>query len=122
MMSGIKGKNTRPEMAVRGYLHSKGFRFRLHDKKLPGNPDLVLKKHNLLIFVHGCYWHRHEKCKYAYNPKSRRAFWEKKFADNVERDQKNTLNLRRSGWRVFILWECAIRHDVDVNLKTLFNS
>jgi len=109
MMAGIKGKDTRPEMLLRRSLHRMGFRFRLHDSRLPGHPDLCLRKHNAVILVHGCYWHRHEDCRFATTPKSREEFWLKKFATNIERDARNQQALRDQGWRVGIVWECALR-------------
>lgn len=109
MMAGIKGKDTRPEMLLRRSLHRMGFRFRLHTSKLPGHPDLCLRKHNAVIFVHGCYWHRHENCRFATTPKSREDFWLKKFATNIERDARKQKALRDQGWRVAIVWECALR-------------
>ena len=110
-MSGIRGKDTRPERIVRSGLHRIGFRFRLHDKKLPGSPDLVLPKHSAVIFVHGCYWHRHQGCRYATTPSTRPEFWQAKFQGNVERDRRNQRELMEAGWRVFIVWECALRND-----------
>jgi len=109
MMSGITSKNTLPELTVRKALHKAGYRYRLHYKALPGKPDLVMPKYKLSIFVHGCFWHRHTGCKYAYQPKTRREFWEKKFQSNVARDQKNITNLTSKGWRTLIIWECFIR-------------
>lgn len=109
MMSGISSKNTQPELTVRKVLHKAGYRFRLHYKALPGKPDLVLPKYKLSIFVHGCFWHRHIGCKYAYQPKTRIEFWEKKFNANVTRDKKNIANLTNGGWRVLIIWECFIK-------------
>ena len=111
MMSGIRGKDTRPELLVRRQLHRLGFRFRLHDPRLPGKPDLVLRKHSAVIFVHGCYWHRHEGCRYATTPATRREFWLSKFAANVQRDLRDQAALRTEGWRVFVIWECALRRD-----------
>ncbi|WP_081986545.1 very short patch repair endonuclease [Chitinibacter sp. ZOR0017] len=109
MMSGIRGKNTKPELLVRSFLHAQGFRFRLHRKDLPGGPDIVLPKYHVCIFVHGCFWHRHPDCRLASTPKSRQEFWEPKFAGNVERDTRNQAALLASGWRVVILWECGLR-------------
>lgn len=109
MMAGIRGKNTTPEVRLRKALHQAGFRFRLHGSKLPGNPDLVLARYRAAIFVHGCFWHRHEGCRNASMPKSNADFWEAKFARNVERDAANIGALARSGWRVCTVWECAIR-------------
>ncbi len=108
MMAGIKGKDTRPEMIVRRFLHSEGFRYRVHDSKLPGKPDVVLPKYKLAIFVHGCFWHRHRGCKYATNPDQNRAQWQEKFRQNIERDQKQVKQLLDQGWRVLIIWECGL--------------
>ncbi|MBU1364884.1 MAG: very short patch repair endonuclease [Gammaproteobacteria bacterium] len=120
MMSGIRGKDTRPEMAVRRFLHRAGLRFRLHDRSLPGAPDLVFPRHGAVVFVHGCYWHRHEGCKYASTPASNVEFWQRKFAGNVRRDRDTVHMLIKSGWRVFILWECAFRYpEFDVMLAWL---
>lgn len=109
MMSGIKNKNTRPEIFVRKYLHAKAFRFRLHVADLPGKPDLVLPKHKLCIFVHGCFWHRHEGCRYATTPATRTEFWTKKLASNKQRDIRVKMQLLDAGWRVFEIWECGLR-------------
>jgi DNA mismatch endonuclease (patch repair protein) len=111
MMAGIKGANTKPERLVRSFLHRHGLRFRLHGKGLPGKPDLVLARHRAAVFVHGCFWHRHPGCKYAYNPKSNPDFWQKKFQENVRRDERKEEELRRAGWRVFIIWECQTRDE-----------
>jgi DNA mismatch endonuclease (patch repair protein) len=107
MMAAIKGKNTRPEIIVRKALHAAGFRFRLHDRKLPGKPDIVLRKHKTVIFVHGCFWHGHECEKFRW-PKTRKAWWRKKIEGNRKRDTKNTLELENNGWCVLSLWECAL--------------
>lgn len=109
LMAKVKGRNTSPEMKVRRALHSLGFRFRLHRKDLPGRPDIVLPRHRLVIFVHGCFWHRHPGCKMTTTPKTRRAFWEEKFATNVLRDQRNIDDLEKLGWRVATIWECETR-------------
>jgi DNA mismatch endonuclease, patch repair protein len=106
MMSGIRGKNTRPERAVRSYLHRAGLRFSLHRRDLPGNPDIVLSKYRTAIFVNGCFWHRHPGCRFAYWPKSNVKFWTDKIDSNVARDQQNWKRLTALGWRVFIVWEC----------------
>lgn len=108
MMSGIRGQNTEPERAVRSHLHRAGLRFRLHGKSLPGRPDVVLPKWNAVVFVHGCFWHRHPGCAKASVPSSNLAFWQAKFAANVERDERNRSQLRRLGWRVFTVWECRM--------------
>ena len=120
-MSAIKSKNTKPEIAVRKLLHSMGYRFRLHRKDLPGSPDIVLPKYKTVIFVHGCFWHRHQNCKYASNPKTRREFWEKKFKENIERDKKTQEKLKNLGWKTKIVWECEIK-DKDFDLNRLFKN
>lgn len=109
MMGGIRARNTRPEMRLRRALHALGFRFRLHAKELPGKPDLVLRKHGAVIFVHGCFWHRHRDCRLASTPASNSSFWADKFARNVERDRQAMEALRDMGWRVAIVWECGLR-------------
>jgi len=106
MMSGIRSKDTKPELIVRSVLHSLGYRFRLHRRDLPGSPDIVMPRHETVIFVHGCFWHRHTGCKFAYSPKSRMEFWEKKFEKNIERDRRVQRQLRQLGWRVIVVWEC----------------
>jgi len=106
-MSRIHSKNTKPEIIVRKWLWKNGYRYRLHRKDLPGKPDIVLAKYRAAIFVHGCFWHRH-KCKYGSEPKTNKDFWNKKLNDNVKRDRKNIENLKYSGWRVLIIWECEI--------------
>ncbi len=109
-MSRIKGKNTKPEMIVRSVCHEMGLRYRLHRKDLPGKPDLVFPKYRLCLFVHGCFWHRHPSCKYAYTPKSRLDFWLPKLAKNVDRDINAQRALEVSGWRVSIIWECQTKN------------
>lgn len=116
MMSGIKGRNTRPEVQVRSYLHARGLRFRLHRKDLPGSPDVVLSKYHVAVFVHGCFWHRHVDCKYTTSPSTRKEFWQGKFAGNIARDQRNVAALLESGWRVLIIWECGLREKADLSL------
>lgn len=108
MMSGIKGKNTKPELLVRSLLHRQGFRFRIHSKELPGKPDIVLAKYKAVIFVHGCFWHRHD-CKYFKWPKTRPEFWRAKIIRNVENDEMAIKSLKSQGWRICIIWECAIK-------------
>lgn len=105
-MSRIKGSDTNPELRVRSLLHGMGYRFRLHRRDLPGTPDIVLPKLRTAIFVHGCFWHRHPRCRYAYTPKSRVEFWQAKFSANVERDRRKLRALRNAGWRVIVVWEC----------------
>jgi len=108
MMSGIKGKNTKPELLVRRYLHRRGLRYRLHVKGLPGTPDLVLPKYRTVIFVHGCFWHQHLGCRYAAIPKTRQEFWLEKLTANRFRDLANESRLGALGWRVLTIWECEV--------------
>ena len=108
MMSAIRSKNTDPELRVRRHLHRSGLRFRLHDARLPGRPDIVLARYRTVIQVHGCFWHRHDRCEFAYTPSSNRRFWTKKFRENVERDARSERQLRELGWRVIVVWECEI--------------
>lgn len=112
IMSLVKGKNTRPEMLVRRLVHSAGFRYRLHDAKLPGKPDLVFSRKRKVIFVHGCFWHRHEGCALARIPKSNREFWLTKLEGNKVRDEKNVRKLHDAGWETLVVWECELR-DLD---------
>jgi len=109
-MSRIKGTNTKPEILVRSFLHKKGFRYSLHNSKLPGKPDICLSKYKAVIFVHGCFWHRHSRCKFAYIPKSRIDFWNRKFDENVKRDKRNQNELKKTCWRVYTIWECEVEH------------
>ena len=108
-MSKIRGSNTKPERIVRSMLHRMGFRFRLNTKALPGKPDIVLSRYKTAIFVHGCFWHRHPNCKYAYSPKSRKDFWNKKFESNVKRDRLVRAEIEKLGWHVITIWECELR-------------
>lgn len=123
-MSRIRSKDTTPEKRVRSALHRAGYRFRLHIKNLPGSPDIVLPKYKTVVFVNGCFWHRHPGCKYVYTPKSRIDFWEKKFQQNVERDQVKEHMLVEAGWRVLIVWECETKtmEKIAYALKPLFKS
>jgi len=105
-MSRIRGRDTAPEKTVRSVLHRIGCRFRLHRRDLPGSPDIVLPKYRTVVFVHGCFWHRHPSCRFAYTPKTRVRFWSRKFAENVERDRRVRRRLRDLGWRVIVIWEC----------------
>jgi len=115
MMSGIRHKDTRPELTLRRALHAAGIRYRLHVRSLPGQPDLVLPKYSAVCLVHGCYWHRHADCLYATTPATRPEFWKEKFRSNVERDRRQQRQLREMGWRVAVVWECALkRNKADV--------
>ncbi len=120
-MSRIKGRDTKPELQFRKLLHRAGFRFRLHDKTIPGKPDIVLKKYRSVIFVHGCFWHRHTGCKEAAMPKSRTEFWSDKFTKTVERDNHQQEELNDLGWNVIIVWECELKKDADAVLKSVAN-
>lgn len=108
IMSHIRGKNTKPELLVRSLLHRAGFRFCLHRKDLPGKPDIVLPKYKTVIFVHGCFWHRHPGCFKATNPKTNTEFWQEKFARNIVRDYEVSKKLEKSGWLVVVVWQCTI--------------
>ena len=108
MMSGIQGKNTKPELMIRKALHQKGFRYRLHDKSLPGKPDLVFPKYKAVIQINGCFWHRHD-CHLFKWPSTRPKFWKNKISSNRERDAKNKVELKKQGWRVLTIWECALK-------------
>lgn len=108
-MKSVPQKETKPEMRLRKALHWMGFRYRLHDKKLPGSPDLVFPKYKAVIFVHGCFWHRHG-CKQTTTPATRKDFWRAKFDANAERDKKNVSDLESAGWRVMTVWECELKN------------
>lgn len=108
MMRGIRGKDTSPELLVRHALFKRGFRYRLHDKRLPGRPDLVLRKHNAVIFVHGCFWHMHN-CSFFKWPQTRHEWWQEKLLKNHARDERHVAELRNQGFRVATVWECALR-------------
>jgi DNA mismatch endonuclease (patch repair protein) len=118
-MSRIRSKNTKPEKRLRSLLHRVGYRFRINVKRLPGSPDIALPKYRTIIFVHGCFWHRHAGCKYAYTPKSRIEFWENKFRNTIERDQKKANALEASGWQVLVVWECELKNNPQVVLMSI---
>ena len=123
-MSRIRGKNSKPEMLVRRIVHGMGYRYRLHDKRLPGSPDLVFRGRKKVIFVHGCFWHRHEGCRKAGPaPKTRTAFWQAKFDRNKARDARNADTLREAGWNVATIWECETRDPEKLTdqLRSIFN-
>jgi len=121
IMSNISGKETKPEILVRKYLFSKGFRYRKNVKELPGNPDIVLPKYKTIIFVHGCFWHGHEDCKKSALPATNLEFWKDKLEKNKERDKSNILKLQESGWKVIIVWQCELKNTTvrDIRLKRL---
>ncbi|WP_316395217.1 DNA mismatch endonuclease Vsr [Bradyrhizobium sp. 33ap4] len=116
LMGRIRGADTTPERIVRRFLHRSGFRYRLHPRDLPGRPDIVLPKLRTVIFVHGCFWHRHRGCRKATTPSTRRAFWQAKFKTNVERDLRKANELEAQGWRTITVWECEV---TDANLARL---
>lgn len=120
-MSRIRGKNTTPELIVRSFLHRNGIRFRIHAGNLIGKPDIVLPKYRTVIFIHGCFWHRHKGCKYTYSPKSRKKFWNSKFKDNIVRFKQVKRAIKKDGWRLFIIWECQILNN-SIKLRNLVKS
>jgi len=118
-MSRIRSRDTKPEIIVRSLLHFKGYRFRLHRKDLPGNPDIVLPRYNKIILVHGCFWHRHSGCRFAYVPKSRVDFWQKKFKNNVRRDEEVKRALIELGWEVHVIWECETKSESNLKKRII---
>ncbi|MEZ5595768.1 MAG: very short patch repair endonuclease [Pseudomonadales bacterium] len=112
-MSRIRSRDTGPERTLRSMLHRAGFRFRLHDRSLPGTPDIVMKKHRVAILVHGCYWHRHEGCRNATTPSTRTNFWQEKFGATVARDERNLEALTQLGWKPVVVWECDLKKRPD---------
>lgn len=117
MMSGIRGTNTAPERALRRALHGFGLRFRLHGKLLPGKPDIVSRRYGALIYVHGCFWHRHSGCRFTTTPKTRQSFWSAKFEANVRRDAKVRDEALKLGWRVATVWECSLRKPEQIEIS-----
>lgn len=109
-MARVKGRDTKPEMSVRSFVHRMGFRFRVHRRDLPGNPDIVLPRHGKVIFVHGCFWHGHKRCPRSKRPATNKSFWNKKLDANIERDKRTRNELRRMGWKLLVVWQCEIRH------------
>ena len=116
-MSRIRGRDTKPEVLLRSLLHRSGYRFRLHVKELPGKPDVVLKKYRTVLFVNGCFWHRHQGCRFAATPAKRVRFWQEKFEKTVERDQSQKNDLEALGWQVLTIWECALKSHPDQVLR-----
>ena len=108
VMAKIKAKDTKPEILVRKLLHRMGYRFRLHNKHLPGKPDVCLEKYNTVIFIHGCFWHNHKKCNDGKIPKSNVGYWQPKIQGNIARDKRNNLALKRMGWKIITIWECSL--------------
>jgi DNA mismatch endonuclease (patch repair protein) len=121
-MSQIKGKNTKPEMIVRKFLHANGFRYRLHDRKLPGRPDMVLPKYKTVIFINGCFWHGHKGCRHFVIPKTRTEWWMAKIARNKQNDSKKQRALGKVGWKVIIVWECSLKKNLSAKLNRIANS
>lgn len=120
-MSQIKDKDTKPEMLVRRFLHSNGFRFKLHDKNLPGKPDIVLPKYNTVIEVQGCFWHAHKNCKYFKLPETNIDFWKNKINNNINRDKAKKEKILELGWNLIVIWECELKKDkIESTLKNLF--
>lgn len=121
VMSRIRSKDTKPEIIVRSFLFSKGLRFRKNDKRYPGSPDIVLPKYKTVVFVHGCFWHLHEGCKYAVMPKSNVDYWKKKLYGNKERDERNKIELEQLGWKVITVWECQLKNNkLEKTLNELY--
>jgi DNA mismatch endonuclease (patch repair protein) len=116
-MSRIRNKNTKPEVRVRSILHRIGYRFRIHVRQLPGCPDIVLPRWKSAIFVHGCFWHQHPGCKFAYTPKSKKAFWRAKFMQNAERDAQAIAQLRSQGWNPIVIWECELKDPLALQAR-----
>lgn len=119
LMSRIRGKDTKPEMLVRRLVHSMGYRYRLHARELPGRPDLVFRPRRKAIFVHGCFWHRHEGCSRNTMPAIRQDFWRRKLNGNAQRDRRNEAVLQENGWRVLVIWECEANGDMDRLARTI---
>ena len=118
MMSGIQGKNTKPELMIRKALHQRGFRYRLHDRSLPGKPDLVFPKYEAVIQINGCFWHCHD-CRLFKWPSTRPEFWKRKISSNRRRDAKNNVELKKQGWRVLTIWECALKGKQRLSFNVL---
>jgi DNA mismatch endonuclease (patch repair protein) len=118
-MSKIRSKNTLPEILIRKALWRMGYRYRLYYKLLPGKPDIVITKYKIVIFIHGCFWHRHENCIEASRPKTNSEYWETKINKNIERDKKYQEEIKRLGWKIIIIWECNVKKDIEENIKLL---
>ena len=117
-MSNISGKETKPEILVRKFLFSKGFRFRKNDSRYPGKPDIVLPKYKTVVFIHGCFWHGHKGCKYSKLPETNIYFWKNKVSSNIERDKKNRIELEKQGWVVLTIWQCKLKNE-KLKIQTL---
>ena len=122
VMKKIKGKNTKPEKILRSALFRKGYRFRIHRKDLPGNPDIVFPKYKTAVFVHGCFWHFHEDCREGRIPSTNTEFWNNKLSKNIERDKRNINALEEAGWRVLVIWECEIEKNIDDTIQKVMQN
>lgn len=118
-MSLIRSRNTKPEIVLRKYLTAAGLKYRLHKADLPGKPDIILNKHNTVIFVHGCFWHQHKNCKRANIPKSNEEYWTKKLENNVNRDKLSKQMLKNTGWKVIVIWECQMKYISELGPQIL---
>lgn len=117
LMRRVKGRDTKPEILVRSFVHRMGYRFRIHRRDLPGNPDIVFPRHGKAIFVHGCFWHGHEGCPRSKRPTTNNSFWNEKLDGNIERDKRFRRALQRTGWKVFVVWQCETREPEKLLLK-----
>lgn len=123
IMSHVTGKETKPEIMVRKYLFARGLRYRKNVKQLPGTPDIVFPKYKTAVFVNGCFWHGHKGCKYSHLPSTNLEYWEKKIADNLERDERKTRKLEKLGYRVLIVWQCQLKPNIKIDtLETLYHN
>lgn len=123
IMSHVTGKETKPEIMVRKYLFARGLRYRKNVKQLPGTPDIVFPKYKTAVFVNGCFWHGHKGCKYSHLPSTNLEYWEKKIADNLERDERKTRKLEKLGYRVLIVWQCQLKPNIKIEtLETLYHN
>ena len=117
IMAAVRSKDTKPELAVRSLVHALGYRYRLHVSSLPGKPDLVFPGRRKIIFVHGCFWHRHARCRYATSPKTRSDFWQEKFLTNVVRDRRTRQELKKLGWRILTVWQCELKNPQKLEVR-----
>jgi DNA mismatch endonuclease (patch repair protein) len=117
IMAAVHSKDTRPELAVRRIVHALGYRYRLHVASLPGKPDLVFPARRKIILVHGCFWHRHLRCRYATSPKTRVAFWQEKFCTNIARDRRTRQQLRKLGWSILTIWQCELKNPQKLEVR-----
>jgi len=117
IMAAVHSKDTKPELAVRSLVHALGYRFRLHVASLPGKPDLVFPGRRKIIFVHGCFWHRHARCRYATSPKTRPEFWQEKFCTNVARDRRTRRELKKLGWSILTVWQCELKNPQKLEVR-----